>query len=252
MQMVPIELGLRLKDASQSQAAAPLKKSIAAPPEPHGARTIEPVYVGVLGTQPFVPPPCFTRPTGLPPPSPHMAKKIPASLAQQQQQQQVTPDNLRFLGKSVERFRSDIRDINRGVHTVQDRIILQHQELQRQLSKLAQMTLLIQRLKQAAEGPLEERVRKVGQRQQELLKRIDRVLQGLMDSYSPKLSEFEQQWFSELGRMNGEIVGKDDGRSLKARCQLVSLSLCLQVPIVVPNVSMSLAIIATCSVEASA
>ena len=148
----------------------------------------------------------------------------------------ITPDALRMFGKRVETLRSDMRDITAAVNSVQERIGLQNREMTRQLAKLAEMTTLMKSVSAASAPPkdgsdtndrgIAGRVKKVAEIQSALLTRLDRVLQWLMDSYSPKLSEFESKWFAELGRMKREIGGDDedtgDGRSLRSRTDLVS------------------------------
>lgn len=139
-----------------------------------------------------------------------------------------------------------------GVNSVQARIDLQHKEMKRQLLKLGDLEEMIGAALASTSGngdvkgkgvntgtTLPSRVQSVIQVQQDLVSRLDKVLQRLMDSYSPNLSELETAWFAELGRMRRE-VGKPpaglnasqgnnsgdsdaDGRSLWARTELVSI-----------------------------
>ncbi len=188
--------------------------------------TVEQAYISLLTKQPFTIPNFSSRQVTVS----IVAPRTPTSPIQP-----VTPETLRVLGKRVEGFRSDIRDVTHGIGLLQDRIALQKKEMERQLGKLVELVGLIDTLKSpvsssssGASGASEERLEKVISTQKGLLTRLDRVLQRLMDSYSPKLSEFESKWFAELGRMDREVnggKGKDDedvdGRSLKSRAVLV-------------------------------
>lgn len=132
----------------------------------------------------------------------------------------VTPDTVRYLGKNVERFRTEIQDMTRSANTVQLRIELQHVELKRQLAKLQEMYALVARLKGTSQGSMKNRLEKVTRAQNELLERATKVLQQLMDSFSPQLSDFERQWFDELRRMSVDVTGGTGG--LKARTDMLS------------------------------
>jgi nucleoporin NUP82 len=140
----------------------------------------------------------------------------------------ITPDTLRFLGKTVERLRSEIRDVTRSANTIQSRITLQDRELSRQLSLLSDMERAIDRLNKSGGegGRLRLKLDTVMGQHQKLDERLNRCLQVLMDNYEPKLSEPEKQWFGELKRMKVDIDG-DDGRSLHDRTQKVRLLIIL-------------------------
>lgn len=84
---------------------------------------------------------------------------------------------------------------------------------------------LIGNLKARADTTQTKRIKEAASKQTEINKRMDRVLQVLVDGASPGLSEHEAKWFKELGRMREEIVGsgKYDERSLAVRAKNVSL-----------------------------
>jgi len=67
------------------------------------------------------------------------------------------------------------------------------------------------------------RVERVKETQKNLMARLDRVLQALVNKASPELSEHETRWFEELRRMKDEVVGvgRYDESSLVARSKLV-------------------------------
>jgi nucleoporin NUP82 len=232
-QAIPIELSLRPVDIRD---ATPPPGPRASSPAPSGVQKkslqglssggAEPAYVSLLAKDPFVIP---TFP-------PRVASQPPQAALLASGRSTPTPDALRLFGKRVEGLRSDMRDITAEVNSVQERIGLQNREMSRQLAKLAEMTAQIRSASAASsppkgasdehDGSIAARVKKVAELQSALVTRLDRVLQRLMDSYSPKLSEFESKWFAELGRMKREIGGDEDdagdGRSLRSRTELVS------------------------------
>lgn len=56
---------------------------------------------------------------------------------------------------------------------------------------------------------------RVSRFQSELIKRTDKLLQRLMESHDPLVSNFERKWFEELARIEKEVVRGD--RSLEKR-----------------------------------
>jgi len=87
------------------------------------------------------------------------------------------------------------------------------------------MQAAVERLKGPGRAASEARWEKIRNEQKDLLRRLDRMLQGLMEKASPELSEHETKWFEELKRMKDEISGSgryDEG-SLVARTRLVCL-----------------------------
>ncbi|KAF9509867.1 hypothetical protein BS47DRAFT_1348682 [Hydnum rufescens UP504] len=240
-QAIPIELSLRPVDIRD---ATPPPGPRASSPAPSGVQKkslqglssggAEPAYVSLLAKDPFVIP---TFP-------PRVASQLPQAALLASGRSTPTPDALRLFGKRVEGLRSDMRDITAAVNSVQERIELQNREMSRQLAKLAEMTAQIKSASAASsppkgasdehDGSIAARVKKVAELQSALVTRLDRVLQRLMDSYSPKLSEFESKWFAELGRMKREIGGDEDdagdGRSLRSRTELLKYQLAVLRP----------------------
>lgn len=66
-----------------------------------------------------------------------------------------------------------------------------------------------------------KRVEQVLERQEEMMKRMDRLLQQLMQMHQPKLTENELKWFKELERFKEEVLDDGTGRSLSSRVQRV-------------------------------
>lgn len=188
---------------------SPPPKSPATPDEP-------PAYVSLLGSESYVPPPIFSRPSSNPrlslPPSSDLKSEF-----------MLTPDTLRFLGTAVERFESQIHEVQLARRAAEARAELQEQEFARQRAKCQEMFDMMSRSKGLRRVATKEKVIKLQHTQKMLMTRLDRVLQSLMEKASPELSDHETKWFEELRRMKEEVVGssKYDNRSLAARTKLV-------------------------------
>ena len=103
--------------------------------------------------------------------------------------------------------------------------MLQRQELARVSTKCREMQAIIERLKGPGRVASEAHLGKIQDSQKVLLRRLDQMLQGMMEKASPELSEHETRWFEELKRIKEEISGSgryDEG-SLVARTRLVCL-----------------------------
>ena len=120
---------------------------------------------------------------------------------------QVTPDTLRALGKTVESYRHEIRDVVSAGNAVQARLDLQVREMTRQLDKLNQIRQRCAALGggDAGQSALGERVAALASTQVALVARIDRALQRLMDSHQPSISVYERRWFDELERIAADV-----------------------------------------------
>lgn len=140
----------------------------------------------------------------------------------------MTPASLRFLGTTVENFRTEVRNLVQGADVVQHRLELQMKELSRQLSKLKELSHLanprldvsVSSIETASEQ-LTTRIRRVKAEQENLLRRSDKILQRLMEAHQPLISTFEKKWFDELGRLEGEIFGGANGGSVSMRVERV-------------------------------
>ncbi|KIK96958.1 hypothetical protein PAXRUDRAFT_137283 [Paxillus rubicundulus Ve08.2h10] len=180
-------------------------------------------YVSLLGTEPFVPPAIFSRTSSLP----RLSSGTPTMPAREFM---LTPDTLRFLATQVTLMTTHMRSVLLAHAGVEDRLGLQKTEFRRMQEKCGEILRLIELLKArmrdvqgVKEDGTEGRVERVKGRHRELMGRADRILQALMMSASPELSECEAKWFEELGRMKTEIIGagRYDEGSLKARTVLL-------------------------------
>ena len=184
-------------------------------------------YISLLETEPYKIPPTLSRASGLPS-NPRLSLPLSSS-GPMNADFKLTPDTLRYIGTTVAALSSQIHEIHLAVRATESRMMLQRQELARVSAKCREMQAAVERLK----GPLriasEARWERIQAEQKALLRRLDRMLQGLMEKASPELSEHETKWFEELKRMKEEISGSGryDERSLVARTRLVWLPVSL-------------------------
>ncbi|KAI0082558.1 hypothetical protein K474DRAFT_1655355 [Panus rudis PR-1116 ss-1] len=199
-------------ELTKSQLGRSQNNIAQAPEEP-------PAYVSLLNEL-YTPAPVLSRPSGLPanpilvlPPAPKEAKG----------EFMLTPDTLRYLGTTFERFMGQIREVQLAYNAAKRRAELQKQEFRRQQEKCKELLSLIDKLHDVRPQQTREKVAKLKEVQKELLKREERILQGLMKTASPELSEHETKWFQELNRMKEEVkgVGRYDEGSLEARAALL-------------------------------
>jgi len=208
------------------------RKAIApAPSEPSSANISQwltpvqgvPVYISLLGTEPYTPPTLLSNPSGLP-----SAPKLSLPTAASGSKELVlTPDTLRFLGKTVGQITSQVSDIMVAYTAAAARVSLQKAELSRLCGKCKDMETLSQSLRGEKKQSADERISRIQETQKKLLARFDRLLQALMEKASPELSEHETKWFEELKRMKQDVLGKGkyDEDSLITRTQLVWYSI---------------------------
>ncbi|KAL7409546.1 hypothetical protein BDY24DRAFT_366825 [Mrakia frigida] len=222
LQQVGLELSLRV-DSPPSPSLSPAKLPSSLPPTPSASSSSTSHYISLLGVEPFTIPPILADRSGLP-----TKPRVVLPQSNGKPLESISPENLRFLGKTVQSFRSDIRDTLSAGSTVQARLDLQLKELERQLSKLASVSDMVSDLRDGEVGGkegLRNRVERVMETQSALIGRVDKVLQKLMDNHQPILSDYEQKWFGELGRMKEEVglqvERAVEGGGLKARTALL-------------------------------
>jgi nucleoporin NUP82 len=186
-----------------------------------------PAYVSLLGKDAFSSPSVLSKSVSGLPSNPRLA--LPKAQGAKSEFV-LTPDTLRFLGSTVEQFRSQIREVQLAHQAAEARAALQQQELTRQQETCKKMAQLLDQLKGARQSTTTEKVERVRAAQQALLARLDRILQAMMQKASPELSEHETKWFRELSRMKEEVkgAGRYDQNSLTARTKLVSFSYIFQ------------------------
>ncbi|KAJ3808781.1 hypothetical protein F5876DRAFT_45305 [Lentinula aff. lateritia] len=173
-----------------------------------------PPYTSLLGTEPWMPPSILSRNTGLPF-NPRLSLPKDAS----QREFMLTPDTLRYLATVVTRYSDQVREVELAQHGAEGRAALQIQEVIRQTTKCRELLAIVERIKESRREASQDRIQKVQQGQKILLKRLDRMLQVMMEKASPELSEHETKWFDELKRLKEAVIGADryDESSLSTR-----------------------------------
>ncbi|EEB91008.1 hypothetical protein MPER_10707 [Moniliophthora perniciosa FA553] len=178
-----------------------------------------PAYVSLLGLEPWKPPPVLARATGLPS-NPQLS--LPTS-GVKQVDFMLTPDTLRYLASTAAHLTGQVHEVQLAQRGAEGRAALQSQELIRLCGKCRELQTVIDRLKGPRRQATEVRLHKVQEQQKLLLRRLDRMLQTMMEKASPELSEHETKWFEELKRMKEEVIGagRYDEGSLATRINLL-------------------------------
>lgn len=215
---IGIELSLREmvqridRTADQHAQGIPLNGSA------HGRK---PLYISLLGTEPFMPPAPFNDSATA---FPGIRFRTAGSKAANSELT-ITPESLRLLGTIVQDLRGKVREVVQGGNAIQSRLELQLKELQRQVSKLHDVQQRIERHWQ--QGQRTDRIKKIKERQSKLLHRVDRVLQRAMDASRIGISQYEEAWLKEMGAMEVEVGRSKDeglsGRVEQLRAQLEQL-----------------------------
>ncbi|KAG5733990.1 Nucleoporin nup82 [Termitomyces sp. T112] len=178
-----------------------------------------PAYVSLLQKTPYTPAPALDRSSGLP--------KLPQLALPRASSGDrgfvLTPDTLRYLGEVGRELANQSTAIKLGVRQADERVKLQQQEVYRMAQRANQMNALIKQLKGPRRAASEARFGAIQAKQKDLLGRLDRVLQEMMERASPGISENETKWFEELGRMKVDVMGlgRYDDESLVARTRLL-------------------------------
>ena len=191
-QLVALELGLRTGGTEPPPAQA------AEPETP-------PAYTSLLAHgAPFEPPPVFRTPM----------KRVAAAPGGEIR---VSADSLRAFGRAAEQIRNQVRDVVAGGNTVQARLELQLREMRRQLERTAALRKRAAEMAGDGGAPpaTAERLGRIEEQQRTTLRRVDALLQRLMDDHQPQLSVYERRWFDELARMAREF-GIDDTAKQRA------------------------------------
>lgn len=180
-----------------------------APPREEAARPYHPVL-----TQPWEAPRALHAAQLTLPPGAPRAPVLPA-----------TPEALRSLGQLAEAVRGRVQDVGAAGSAVQARVSEQMAEMQRQLRTLHHAH---ERATALSPDRLKERIRGIEATQGTIMRRLDTLLQQLMDEHMPQLSVYERRWFDELARLVQEF-GAPDGHAEAHRqkvCMMHSRSLC--------------------------
>ncbi|KAM0750009.1 hypothetical protein T439DRAFT_381540 [Meredithblackwellia eburnea MCA 4105] len=214
LQVVGIELSLRVDGISSTGSTSNLLVRT-----PQGGNQDPLSQPATLLAQPFTIPPLLSSRSTISSSVPRLA---PHPSSKPNQPLQINPTTLRSFGQTVLSFRGEIRNLVDAADAVQHRLELQMKELARQLGQLAELSAMGGGIGgsggKSSTTELERRMNEVKGRQEELVRRTDRVLQKLMESHQPELSSHEKKWFEELGRVEKEVKGE---RGLEGRVKRV-------------------------------
>lgn len=219
MRIISFPLALRSDSPPSTSRTLPPQdiKLIGAPPSDSQP------FVSLLTTQPYTAPNPLARSTaGLPA---NARLVLPPQVVKGEFR--LTPDTLRYLGNTVEKFTAQIRAVQLSHREAEARAVLQAREFGRQQEAYTDMLRIVEAMKGQRQAATTARVEQVRDEQRALLGRMERILRALMMKASPELSEHETKWFEELSRMKVEVngVGRYDEGSLSARIKAVGLNL---------------------------
>ena len=173
-------------------------------------------YIPFSDSLPFTLPNLLTKKTSI---APRTRLAAPPSSSRSSRvasdgQIELTIDSLRFVGQTVERLDTSIRELIQAGNTVQERLELHLRELPRQVSRLQDLDASMLEKDKLVSKVHVERLMRVKDKQKELEKKADRILQQLIDNSQPELSAFERKWMEELERVRDVVQGQEE-RSTK-------------------------------------
>ncbi|KAH8830692.1 hypothetical protein DL96DRAFT_1707496 [Flagelloscypha sp. PMI_526] len=158
-----------------------------------------PPYVSLLANLPW------NSPAVLDDPLPDLPL---ASSNSKQRDAMLTPESLRYLGKTVSALQSQIYQVQVAHRKTQQRAELQKQEVVRAATKAKEMIDKVERLKGPSRDHINARHAKVLAMQRTLLDRTEKMLHSIMKAVAPELTADEKEWFEELGNLRKEVEGK--------------------------------------------
>ncbi|WVQ96138.1 hypothetical protein IAU59_003240 [Kwoniella sp. CBS 9459] len=144
----------------------------------------------------------------------------------------ITPEHLRALGEISSQVQNRAQAIRPASETIEKRLDLEVQELQRQIRLLRECQSKVQALKNheaiaRAESLLEN--------QDKLAKRLDEVLRDMTEGFRPEIGDSERKWFDELERLRTRIRGGggvvSKGKALATKAQVLKEQLAALRPI---------------------
>ncbi|KAG8730544.1 hypothetical protein FRC11_006446 [Ceratobasidium sp. 423] len=206
--VVPVSRPVRKQITAPAPVTSPPRSTAAprfvpfVPAQP--STTVPPQTYASLLPQPFVIP---SLPTYQP-----LTKPLTATGA-------VTADTLRTLGKHAERLRVNMAEVRAAHEQLLIRTSLQTREIRRQVERLAEVMRMASRIRTAS-ARATERVQRVAERQNEMIKRADLMLRKVVESEGGEGSaEAQQAWGKELARMKTEVRGVNGEGGLKDRSE---------------------------------
>ncbi|OCF37125.1 hypothetical protein I316_01031 [Kwoniella heveanensis BCC8398] len=144
----------------------------------------------------------------------------------------ITPEHLRVLGEISSQVQSRTQAIRSASETIEKRLDLEVQEMQRQIRLLRECQSKIQALKRHEAITRAERLL---ENQDRLATRLDDVLRDMAEGSRPEIGSSERKWFEELERLEirirggGGVVSK--GKALATKAQVLREQLAALRPI---------------------
>ncbi|KAL2312201.1 Nucleoporin nup82 [Schizosaccharomyces pombe] len=156
--------------------------------------TYTPLYVSLLEKTPFTDPSI-----------PSLVERtiVPAEL---QNEITVSSASLRFLGKVVARYRETLNLLDHGCSELHHRLKLQREEYERQQNHIYKLSDRISNFREKAWST--EHLEHLTSDMSMCEKRIDQVLQRVMDLRVPDLSDKEKQFIKEIGNYKEKVTGE--------------------------------------------
>jgi hypothetical protein len=163
--------------------------------------------------------------TGLPPYRPPTLPPVPPIIVARDE---ITPAQIRQFGQSVARLAEYGQTIQSMMPVLEERLHLLTAERARQVDTIRQSGNYLEKLlglgkdKPGKQDQTLFRTHRVHGLQPLLLRKVDGILQRLMDSSNGELTDAEKAWFAELKRMDKEVLHSGDGGALVHRAQQVN------------------------------
>ncbi|PVG00486.1 hypothetical protein CPB86DRAFT_754686 [Serendipita vermifera] len=231
-QVVPVELQIRFPDpqpdsgpskegpGALGQSTDFAKSSDHKDPQPLAIPSNSSSY---LSNKPFTGLPHY-RPPNLPP--------VPKIILGRNE---ANPTELRQFAAAVAGLSEYHKVIQTLPAILEERVELLNLERNRQIQVVKQLRSQLERIagKGTTGGGLQRliaRTERAHQVQPMLVKRLDWLLQRLMDTYNGALTDGEKAWFRELKRMRKDVAYSADGNSLLSRADLLSKQLAILSP----------------------
>lgn len=169
--------------------------------------------------------------TGLPPYRPPAYPPVPPIIVARDE---IGPSQLRQFGLAVAKLAEYANGIEAMMPVLEERLHLLSAERNREVDMIRQSGDYFERLlgvgkdKPGKQDQTLFRTHRVHGLQPLLLRKVDGILQRLMDSSNAELTDAEKSWFAELKRMDKDVLHSGDGSALANRAhQVCSLSLFL-------------------------
>ncbi|CAG7848803.1 SubName: Full=Uncharacterized protein {ECO:0000313/EMBL:CCA68144.1} [Serendipita indica DSM 11827] len=172
--------------------------------------------------------------TGLPPYTPPIIPPVPHIVVGKDE---ATPDQLRQFARAVAVLSQSDRSVQGRPGVMEDRIFYLMKERDRQLTTLRVLQPRVHKLvgiygTGGQRAQTLARLDRIAAALPALLKRVDAIMQRVMDSYSGELTASEKQWFGELKRMHKDVVSSGDGSALSSKVEMLSKQLETLLPLV--------------------